>query len=296
MNTSRISRRTATTTLLAACLGCSGAALAEGPWAFSANIGAVSNYMWRGVTQTQDGAAVQGGLDVSHESGFYAGTWASNIDWNDEGASQSVVGIVPTYEDDNGDIVPLSDVDGNYVVLGETLGSSDSNSPNYELDLYLGYGGSIGEDFSYDISGIYYAYPDGRDSDFAEIGGSASWKWFTLGLAYTVYGENDGGLFDDGDLYYYGGAEFALPYDFGFSVRGGYYDFRHDEEDVLRTSPNGNLYLKTESYDYWSWGATISKEAGDFGTFSFNYDQNGGEKALGYDNDPKIWVGWNKEF
>jgi uncharacterized protein (TIGR02001 family) len=64
-------------------LATTGAALAEGPgpWSFSANIGAVSNYMWRGMTQSDDQAAVQGGLDVAHDSGFYAGTWASNIDW-----------------------------------------------------------------------------------------------------------------------------------------------------------------------------------------------------------------------
>ena len=47
----------------------------------SANIGVTSNYLWRGVTQTDDGAAVQGGIDWAHDSGFYLGTWASNIDW-----------------------------------------------------------------------------------------------------------------------------------------------------------------------------------------------------------------------
>jgi uncharacterized protein (TIGR02001 family) len=49
----------------------------------TANIGANSNYLWRGVTQTDDGVAVQGGLDYSHESGFYAGSWASNVDFGD---------------------------------------------------------------------------------------------------------------------------------------------------------------------------------------------------------------------
>lgn len=45
----------------------------------SMNIGATSNYMWRGVTQSNDGAAVSGGMDYKHESGFYAGTWTSSI-------------------------------------------------------------------------------------------------------------------------------------------------------------------------------------------------------------------------
>lgn len=58
----------------------SGAAAAE----FSANIGATSNYVWRGVTQTDDAAAVSGGLDYAHEKGFYAGTWASNVDFDDD--------------------------------------------------------------------------------------------------------------------------------------------------------------------------------------------------------------------
>ena len=49
----------------------------------SANIGVVSNYVWRGITQTDDKAAVQGGVDYSHSSGFYAGTWVSNVDFPD---------------------------------------------------------------------------------------------------------------------------------------------------------------------------------------------------------------------
>lgn len=42
----------------------------------SGNIGATSNYIWRGMTQTLDKGSVNGGLDLSYE-GFYAGTWAS---------------------------------------------------------------------------------------------------------------------------------------------------------------------------------------------------------------------------
>jgi uncharacterized protein (TIGR02001 family) len=65
-----------------------GPALADGS-PLSANIGVVSNYVWRGVTQTQNKAAVQGGIDYAHPSGLYLGTWVSNIDW---GAS------TPSYE------------------------------------------------------------------------------------------------------------------------------------------------------------------------------------------------------
>lgn len=48
------------------------------------NIGFTSNYLWRGVTQTSDDAAVQGGIDYSNASGLYAGVWASNITGGEE--------------------------------------------------------------------------------------------------------------------------------------------------------------------------------------------------------------------
>jgi hypothetical protein len=278
MKTQMIRTAAAAGALATASFGSMSTAMAQdgGPWSFSANIGAVSNYIWRGVTQTGDQAAIQGGLDVAHESGFYAGTWASNIDWDD--GAQDVSGAVMA------DPTTLSgfqeDEDGNLVVTGATAGDP---SPNYELDLYAGFGGAINDDLSYDISAIYYAYPDGRYSDFAEIGASATYKWFTAGLAYTVWGEADDAPgvdeapFTQGDLYYFGSLDFALPYDFGLSLRGGYYDFDYNE--------GGN--------DYGHGGVTISKDAGDFGSFSFNYDQVGRDT---YDDEPKFWVGWLKEF
>jgi len=45
----------------------------------SANAGIFSNYIWRGVTQTADEAAGQGGIDWSDDSGLYAGTWVSTL-------------------------------------------------------------------------------------------------------------------------------------------------------------------------------------------------------------------------
>ena len=45
----------------------------------SGNIGATSDYLWRGTTQTDHGAATFGGLDYGHSSGLYAGTWVANV-------------------------------------------------------------------------------------------------------------------------------------------------------------------------------------------------------------------------
>ncbi|NQY62350.1 MAG: hypothetical protein HRT38_01300 [Alteromonadaceae bacterium] len=47
----------------------------------SANASVTNNYLWRGVTQTTNAAAVSGGIDYEDKSGFYAGAWTSNADW-----------------------------------------------------------------------------------------------------------------------------------------------------------------------------------------------------------------------
>jgi uncharacterized protein (TIGR02001 family) len=46
----------------------------------TANFGVASEYMFRGIPQT-NGAAVQGGVDVSTDVGLYVGAWASNVNF-----------------------------------------------------------------------------------------------------------------------------------------------------------------------------------------------------------------------
>jgi uncharacterized protein (TIGR02001 family) len=46
---------------------------------FTGNVGVSTNYVFRGVSLSGNSAQVSGGLDYSHSSGLYAGTWISNI-------------------------------------------------------------------------------------------------------------------------------------------------------------------------------------------------------------------------
>jgi uncharacterized protein (TIGR02001 family) len=65
--------------LLAAVAVCaSGGAVAQDSSTLAANVGATSNYVWRGVTQSNDGPAVQGGVDFT-TGGAYVGVWASSL-------------------------------------------------------------------------------------------------------------------------------------------------------------------------------------------------------------------------
>jgi uncharacterized protein (TIGR02001 family) len=45
------------------------------------NAGVVSDYRYRGISQTRLRPALQGGADYTHRSGLYVGTWASTIRW-----------------------------------------------------------------------------------------------------------------------------------------------------------------------------------------------------------------------
>jgi len=240
-----------TKTLLAtALLAGAGVAQAE----LSANLGVQSNYYFRGITQTDDGAAVSGGIDYAHDSGFYVGTWLSNVDFG-----------------------------------------SDSKA-DVEVDGYAGFGNDIGDTgIGYDVSAWYYWYPgaggaaQGGDLDYAEASGSLSYWWLTGTIAYTFWSELDSvnkpRAFKSGDVYY------SLSVDPGWSYEGfaptasiGHYSFDDD----------GNCFECDFNYTNWSIG--ISKDAGDFGSFSVNYEQINDGKDLSDDDNPNFWIGWAKDF
>ena len=69
--------------LLALTVG-AGAAQAQTAPEVAFNIGVVSDYVFRGASQTDEEPALQGGVDVSFASGFYVGGWASMVDFGDD--------------------------------------------------------------------------------------------------------------------------------------------------------------------------------------------------------------------
>jgi uncharacterized protein (TIGR02001 family) len=72
----------------------SGAVLAqakapEPDYTLSFNVGAVTDYRYRGISQSRLKPALQGGADFAHKSGFYLGTWASTIKWVKDGGGDA---------------------------------------------------------------------------------------------------------------------------------------------------------------------------------------------------------------
>lgn len=63
------------------------------PHSFSATVTGTNDYVFRGVTQTDEEFAIQGSMDYSHSSGVYIGAWASNVDFGDGTGASSELDI-----------------------------------------------------------------------------------------------------------------------------------------------------------------------------------------------------------
>ncbi len=172
--------------VLAASAGFAQVAQAESP--LTANIGIASNYIFRGVSQNDDQAAVQGGVDYTHDSGFYAGTWISNL----ASGTNSLYGY--------------------------------GDAGNYEQDWYAGYGFKTGS-VDLDVGYILYTYPVGiKELDYGEVYVNAGWQMLTGGIFYNINKED--GTAKKGDIYTYVGTEFEVKKDLTLGLVLGRYDFR----------------------------------------------------------------------
>jgi uncharacterized protein (TIGR02001 family) len=87
--------------LTALMFGISAPALAQEemkPITVTGSLALVTDYRFRGVSQTDENAAIQGGFSVAHESGFYVGTWASNLaGWGTFGGSNMELDLYGGY-------------------------------------------------------------------------------------------------------------------------------------------------------------------------------------------------------
>ncbi len=118
------------------------AALAE----ISGNVTLATDYVFRGWSQTDNQFALQGGFDYAHDSGFYAGIWASNVD--------------------------------SYFFNNQT-------DPQLEVDLYAGFSGELGNGFGYDFGILHYDYPGADGSDTDELYVSGSYAGFSVSFNYS---------------------------------------------------------------------------------------------------------------
>ena len=146
-----------------AALALSGAAFAqtkapEPDYTLSYNIGVVTDYRYRGISQSGRSPALQGGADYANKNGFYLGTWASTIKW----------------------------------IKDSSFGTARAKGP-VEIDIYGGYKGSVNDDLSYDVGALEYWYAGntlknitGENANTLELYGALSYKIFTAKYSHSV--------------------------------------------------------------------------------------------------------------
>jgi uncharacterized protein (TIGR02001 family) len=212
----------------------------------SANVALATEYVFRGVSQTAEHPAVQGGFDVACGI-FYAGVWASNLDFGSD----------PVIAEDIADI---------------------------EMDWYLGIKPVTGK-VTWDLGVIYYTYPDSinpgdRELNYVElkVGASAEiWKDGTLGV--TVFYSPDYTLETDSVWTVETAFSQVLPkfsiFTPTFSALVGYQAGHSDDYAALV----GNL---DDHYWYWNVGLTLGfheKWSLDLRYWDSSLAQNDGGKA-----------------
>lgn len=158
-----------TTLAAVVAMAASSAVFAEAPksdFEFSANVSMATDYRFRGWSQTDTSPAIQGGFDMSHSSGFYAGVWGSNVDFAKSMELDYYVGFATDVSEDVAidvgylyyDYPGTPDVDDYQEIYGSvsfsdiTLGLNYSDDYYFETGkffyLYADYSISLPEDFS----------------------------------------------------------------------------------------------------------------------------------------------------
>ncbi|MEE8078661.1 MAG: TorF family putative porin [Pseudomonadales bacterium] len=153
----------------------------------SGNVAYATDYRFRGISQTDRDMALQGGFDYDFGNGFYAGTWASNVqfggsievDWYggyageiNEEVSFDVGYMWYNYPSDNSDPdLDYHEIYGSLSYMDGTVGLVYSNDYFQETDtfiyLYGEYSWAINEDFALDFHLGWNSFDD--DAAFAEF-------------------------------------------------------------------------------------------------------------------------------
>jgi uncharacterized protein (TIGR02001 family) len=220
------------------------------------NVGFYSQYIFRGLSQTDRKPALQGGFDYAHSSGLYAGTWASNISWlRDGGAYRS----------------------------GGSL----------EWDFYAGWKPSFG-DFTFDLGTLYYWYPgdaaftapgapaSNPKADTWEVYAGAGWKWLSAKFSYSILDKTFAVRDSSGTWYLDLTATVPLG-DFMKPLAGLTLIAHWGKQDYSGTDPRtAALGSNDRLYSYEDWKIGLSYALPQNFTIGAFYTDTSGANPLGY--------------
>ena len=220
------------------------------------NVGLYSQYIFRGLTQTDRKPALQGGFDYAHSSGLYAGTWASNISWlKDGGAYRS----------------------------GGSL----------EWDFYAGWKPTFG-DFTFDLGTLYYWYPGDEaltapgapasnpKADTWEVYAGAGWKWLSAKFSYSIMNKTFAVRDSSGTWYLDLSASVPLG-DFMKELTGLTFIAHWGKQEYSGTDPRtAALGSNDKIYSYEDWKIGLSYALPQNFTIGAFYTDTSGASKVGY--------------
>ena len=175
----------------------------------SANVGMVSEYFFRGITQTDKKFAVQGGLDFAHNSGIYIGFWGSNVDFGDGDEASAEVDIYGGWSGELGKSKVTLNIGGIYYLYP---GADD------DLDYdFFEVNASLSKDFGFASASAKISYSpeyfaDSGDATYIESGIDVPvGKYFTVNLHGGYQWIDDNATFGADDYFdYLVGVSFSL--------------------------------------------------------------------------------------
>jgi uncharacterized protein (TIGR02001 family) len=180
----------------------------------SANMSLTSNYVWRGMTQTKDSPAIQGGVDLEYK-GLYAGVWGSNVDFGVNDNNSLELDIYGGYA-------------GEVAGIGYDVGYIQYAYPNKSDEYNFGeaYVGVSKEWDKFALSAkqsFGIETDDTNPEDFYEVGASTSV------LPYDVGFDASYGNYDNIGYYYSLGLSRSFE---KFDLSLAYIDFSHDTDST----------------------------------------------------------------
>jgi uncharacterized protein (TIGR02001 family) len=133
----------------------------------SGNLGLTSDYRFRGVSQSQNAPAVQGGIDYNHKSGWYVGNWNSSVSsqvyTNGSGVESDL--YAGWKKEFNGVTVDVGSY--NYFYPRATTAATGSNFDTYEGYVGLGYG-PVAVKYSQTLGNGYFGTANAKGTQYYE--------------------------------------------------------------------------------------------------------------------------------
>ncbi len=224
-----------TTAVAAAGFGATGVMAQDSPHSFTGKVGLYSEYEYRGISQTSEKPALQLNLDYGHASGFYVGTFITNIKWLKDAAEVGGFNTkakleVDIYAGYKFEVVKDWTLDVGYLRYEYPQSSAFNPKPNTD-EIYAGITyGPFNAKYSYSINDTF-GVPNSEGSDYIE--GNVA---YPIGeTKFTLTGHLGHQKYKNNKSLDYTVYKVGFVYDFGSGLNAGAYLKGTDAESALYT-------------------------------------------------------------